>query len=136
MRIPVAGLALSTVLLAGLPATSSAASGGFTSPSGNIGCYITGQGVRCDIRDHDWPTPARPASCELDYGSGLSVNRTGRGHFVCAGDTTLQAGPPLAYGSKRSAGRFTCTSRTSGMRCINRRNGHGFALSRESHRRF
>lgn len=110
--------------------------GGFTSPSGNIGCYITAGWVRCDIEEHSWPTPSRPASCELDYGQGVTVARRGRGHFVCAGDTALRSGPPLAYGKRRRAGRFTCVSRTSGMRCFNRRNGHGFSLSRDVYRLF
>lgn len=127
---------ISAASLAAVPASSQAATGLFQSPSGNIGCYISPTGVRCDIDEHDWPTPPEPASCELDYGQGVSVGRTGRAHFVCAGDTALHQGPKLAYGAKRSAGRFTCYSRTSGMRCINRRNGHGFALSRAAAKRF
>jgi hypothetical protein len=127
---------IAALSLAALPAAADAAAGGFQSPSRNIGCYISGAAVRCDIREHDWPTPPEPASCELDYGGGLVVGRTGRGTFFCAGDTTLQAGAVLPYGASRSAGRFTCTSRTSGMHCINRRNGHGFDLSRQSAKRF
>lgn len=117
-------------------ATASAKTGPFQSPSGNIGCYINPGGVRCDISKHDWPTPAEPASCDLDYGGGLTVGKTGRGTFFCAGDTTLHQGPVLGYGHRRSAGRFTCTSRSSGMTCRNRRNGHGYFLSRQSYRRF
>jgi len=134
---PFPRLALS-VLLAGVatPAPAGAATGAFQAPSRNIGCYIAPAGARCDIAQHDWPTPPKPAGCDVDYGGGLSVGRSGRGGFFCAGDTTLHQGPVLAYGRHRSAGRFTCTSLTSGMRCVNRRNGHGFVLSRQSYRRF
>jgi hypothetical protein len=110
---------------------------GFQSPSGNIGCVIGRRGgVRCDIRNRDWSPPPKPASCRLDWGFGLTVGLRGRGHFVCAGDTTLGQGRRLAYGDAIRRGRFRCVSRRSGMRCTNRRNGHGFVLSRQRARRF
>ncbi|MFL5847136.1 MAG: DUF6636 domain-containing protein [Solirubrobacteraceae bacterium] len=127
---------IAAALAAAAPASAPAASGGFQSPSGNIGCYVSPSGARCDIARHDWATPAEPAGCDLDFGGGLAVGKKGRGGFFCAGDTTLHAGPALPYGSSRSAGRFTCTSRSSGMTCRNRRNGHGFTLSRQHAKRF
>jgi hypothetical protein len=102
----------------------------FQSPTGNIGCSITRQGVRCDIARHTWPTPPKPRSCEVDYGQGVAVGKRGRASFVCAGDTALNQGPVLDYGKRIRRGRFRCRSRTDGMRCVNRRNGHGFFLSR------
>jgi hypothetical protein len=109
----------------------------FQSPSGNIGCVIgKGNGVRCDIRERDWQPPPKPASCPLDWGHAIAVGRRGRGHFVCAGDTTLGEGRRLGYGKAIRRGRFRCVSRRSGMRCANRRNGHGFKLSRDRVRRF
>jgi hypothetical protein len=109
----------------------------FQSPSHNIGCAISKKfGVRCDIAEHDWPTPPKPASCELDYGGGLEVGRRGKGHFVCAGDTLLNQGAPLPYGNVIRRGRFKCKSRVISMRCTNIRNGHGFSLAREFARRF
>ena len=44
--------------------------------------------------------------------------------------------PVLAYGKSRGFGRFTCTSRTTGLTCRDRRSGHGFAVSRERQRLF
>ena len=117
-------------------AAQASASGFFQSPSGNIGCVISRHAVRCDIREHDWTAPPKPASCELDWGSGVAVDRHGRAGIVCAGDTTLGAGRHLAYGDSIARGRFRCVSRRRGMRCVNRRNDHGFALSRERARRF
>ena len=108
----------------------------FQSPSGNIGCAITKGGVRCDIRERSWQPPPKPPSCELDYGQGVTVGRRGEARFVCAGDTALGVGPPLAYGETIRRGRFRCRSRLAGMRCVNRRNRHGFFLSQARVRRF
>jgi len=108
----------------------------FQSPSGNIGCVMGAHGVRCDIREHDWIAPPKPASCELDWGSGVFVGRHGRASIVCAGDATLGVGRHLAYGDAITSARFRCVSKRRGMRCVNRRNDHGFLLSRERARRF
>jgi hypothetical protein len=48
----------------------------------------------------------------------------------------VNAGRELRYGESVRRGRFRCRSRRSGMRCVNTRTGHGFALSRERVRRF
>jgi hypothetical protein len=130
-----------TLLLAGtiaslLLAASPADAATFKSPSGNIGCAIGAGGVRCDIRAHAWRPPPKPASCQLDWGNGLTLGKRGRARFTCAGDTLLGAGAVLAYGRDIERGRFRCLSRRRGMRCFNRRNGHGFALSRQAARRF
>ncbi|HET9104243.1 MAG TPA: DUF6636 domain-containing protein [Solirubrobacteraceae bacterium] len=104
---------------------------GFASPSRNIGCYMDRAQVRCDIRNRSFTPPQRPRSCPLDYGQGLIVTGRGRGRYVCAGDTALDGQRALPYGRSISRGPFRCTSLTSGMRCINVRTGHGFALSRQ-----
>lgn len=115
---------------------AAAHAGAFQSPSGNIGCYLSSSGARCDIADHRWHAPAKPKRCDLDWGNGLGINRKGRrGYVVCAGDTTLHQGRRLAYGRSLRAGGITCTSRVSAMTCRNAA-GHGFRLSRESYRLF
>ena len=130
-----AALATAAVL-ALVPASAAAAPVSFQSPSGNIGCYMDRNGVRCDIAEHTWPTPPKPAWCEVDYGFGLFVGKRRRATLLCAGDTTLHQGRVLAYGRSVRRGRFRCRSRTDGMRCVNRRNGHGFFLSRDRVSRF
>src|SRR5690349_1137618 len=35
----------------------------FRLPSGNIGCFVDATGARCDIAQHDWTGPPKPASC-------------------------------------------------------------------------
>lgn len=131
---------LLTILLAGtlagaaFGATSSASTlVGFHTPSGNIGCIYSKDGasvfLRCDIATGIKPAPNKPRSCELDYGSGYSMADTGRARVVCAGDTVLHQGPVLKYGTTWRRGGFTCTSRSTGLRCTNR-SRHGFFLSR------
>ncbi|WP_354697228.1 DUF6636 domain-containing protein [Paraconexibacter sp. AEG42_29] len=106
----------------------------FASPSRNIGCAVGPSYARCDIKTKSWSAPAKPASCEYDYGQGLEVTSAGAGRVVCAGDTALP--PPglrrLAYGQSVTRGGITCTSRTSGVTCRNGR-GHGFTLSAQTY---
>jgi hypothetical protein len=124
------------IALALLLAPEASALSQFSSPSGNIGCVMVRSGARCDVREHDWTAPPKPAWCELDWGSGASVGRHGRGSVVCAGDTALGGTRILAYGERERVGRFRCFSRRSGMRCVNHRNGHGFLISRQRLRLF
>jgi hypothetical protein len=126
----------SLVVLVPASSASAASTVMFQSPSENIGCGINANGVRCDISKRDWRPPAKPASCPLDWGNAMILERKGRGTFACAGDTVLGQGRHLPYGEAIQRGRFRCVSRSSGVRCTNRRNGHGFALSRQGFRRF
>lgn len=109
----------------------------FQAPSGNIGCQLSAQSVRCDIRDHDYSDPTTPSDCPLDYGDSLSVGQSGPGEFVCHGDTAVDPSSPKApYGSGAKAGPFTCRSEESGVTCTNSDTGHGFTLSRQEARPF
>jgi hypothetical protein len=119
--------------------TASAALVQFRTPSGNIGCIgetaRADNVVRCDIRSRSWSPPPKPTSCELDWGQGLSLGRLGRARYVCAGDTTLNVGPKLAYGATRRIGAITCVSRTTGLTCTNAAK-HGFLMNRTRVTRF
>lgn len=130
-------LTLVLVTVIGLAtAASASAFKGFTSPSGNIGCVISKGYVRCDIRQHSWHAPPKPKSCDLDWGGGVAVDKRGKAQFLCAGDTTLGAGPALPYEHSISRGRFHCESQEAGMRCVNKRNGHGFYLNKQRYELF
>lgn len=111
---------------------------GFTSPSGNIGCMIDVDYVRCDILQHDWSPPPRPADCPsfTGYGQGITLSPGSPARFVCAGDTALAGGPPLDYGESVSAGSIQCTSSPSGMTCRDHQGGHGFSIAREGYQIF
>jgi hypothetical protein len=133
MRKLVLLAALITALAAAAPASAATF---FHSPSNNIRCVIAkSDGVRCDITARDFSPPPKPQSCDFDWGNSMSVGVRGRGRFVCVSDA-VDGGRALAFGQSIKRGRFRCRSRTTGIRCVNVRNGHGFALSRERARRF
>ena len=105
-----------------VPVASALALTSFQSPTGNIGCIGDATSVRCDIRTTSATPPKRPKSCQFDWGSAFEVDRTGRGHGLCAGDTAL-----AVPGDGRK--KLTCTSRITGMTCKNTQ-GHGLTLSK------
>jgi hypothetical protein len=125
-----------TALILAVGTSQAAATKGFETPSRNIGCVLFAQGARCDIAKHSWPLPKRPKSCEFDYGGSLFIGAKGRGEYGCVSDSAMHAGPVLPYGGSIRKGRFSCTSEEAGVRCVNRRNGHGFFLSRQHVRLF
>ncbi len=106
---------------------------GFTSPSGNIGCYIDPDYVRCDIRERDWSPPLRPASCPVDWGQGIYLEAGTPADFVCAGDTALSSGNPLAYGDKIVAGSIECSSTPDGITCWDFVYGGEFSIARQAY---
>ena len=125
---------VAALLVAAAPASAATF---FETPSHNIGCVISAKsGPRCDIREHAWDPPPKPKSCPVDWGNGLTVGRRGFGRWVCAGDTVFGGKTVLGYGKSLQRGRFTCTSRRNGVRCVNTRNEHGFKLSRRLARWF
>jgi hypothetical protein len=134
--LPVAALALAALAI--LVPSASARVKFFQSPTGNIGCVIGGGIARCDILEHTWSPPPNPPSCmDLDYGNGVEVVGGHPGRYTCAGDTVFSpSARVLGYGDKITKNRFTCTSKTAGMRCANRNSGHGFFLSRADVRLF
>ncbi|MDO9380283.1 MAG: hypothetical protein Q7T56_15655 [Nocardioidaceae bacterium] len=107
----------------------------FTTPTGNIGCYIGAQGARCDIRDRTFEPPPEPPSCGLSWGSSLEVGAEEAG-FACVGDTVMGSDTILKYGNSTLVGSYGCTSATTGVTCVNRSTGHGFSLSRAAARTF
>lgn len=105
----------------------------FASPSGNIGCYLSDDGARCDIAKKSWSPGPAPADCELDWGFGVAVGKTGKADFTCAGDTVLGAKDRLEYGQSLKAGDFQCDSASTGVRCQNEKSGHGFTVAKEQY---
>jgi hypothetical protein len=128
---------LAAALVATLAAPAMAQSGElkrFITPSRNIGCFGDSTGVRCDIRTTSAKPPKKPANCRLDWGSAYEVNRIGRGHGLCVGDTALpdpnKREPVLKYGHTIRLGKkLRCTSKRTGLTCRNGA-GHGFTLSK------
>jgi hypothetical protein len=109
----------------------------FRSPSGNVGCYLDVDYVRCDIAEKNWSPPPRPADCEFDYGQGITMVPGGSAEFVCAGDTALVPdGNPLPYGESVTAGPLRCDSAESGITCRDTETGKGFSISRDEYQLF
>ena len=106
---------------------------GFISPTGNISCAIDVDLARCDIIDHDWEPPPRPADCEFDYGQGIQIVPGEPASFVCAGDTTFGAEDVLAYGEAITAGPLRCESQKSGITCRDVESDHSFTISLEAY---
>ncbi|MCP9272962.1 DUF6636 domain-containing protein [Mycolicibacterium arenosum] len=106
---------------------------GFTSPTGAIGCVLDDTYVRCDVSEQAWTLPPRPADCEFDYGQGVSMSAGEPAEVVCAGDTTANAGPPLAYGQSVTVGSLSCESAETGVTCRDADSGHGFTVARETY---
>ena len=131
-------LAVFALLMLGpVPPAAGATLRFFHSPSGNIDCLVSAGYARCDIRARTFKTPKRPATCELDWGSAVSVGATNRrSAFACVGDTVRAPNArSLAYGRSLSVGRVRCTSRVDGIRCTNRF-GRGFLVGRTAYRLF
>ena len=107
----------------------------FRTPSRNVYCAETGNGraatLRCDIRSGVRPLPAKPASCDFDWGGGFAIARTGRARITCVSDSVYVASARvLRYGTTWRRDGFACLSRRTGLRCRNA-SGHGFFLSRQ-----
>ncbi|MGH3634914.1 DUF6636 domain-containing protein [Mycobacterium sp.] len=110
----------------------------FQSPSGNIDCGMGMLGgaayASCEISDHTWVAPPRPARCEGAWGDRVEINQGNTPALVCSSDTLRGSGlPTLDYGSRHSAGPITCDSELAGVTCTDASTGHFFSLARDSY---
>jgi hypothetical protein len=130
-------LALAALTAPGVAGRADAASSAwFRSPSGNIGCYMTTTGVRCDVIEYAYTPSSKPAGCDFAWGPAFRVGLTGKGRFACVSDTVAGSTRVLRYGKSITIGAFRCTSRATGMTCTDTKNGHGFTVSRLAYRFF
>ncbi len=137
-----APLALAACVLAIVvaPAGASSSITWFRTPSKNIYCawfHESGstQVLRCDVSRLTHQAP-KPRGCQFDWGRSFGMNPTGRAATLCVSDSVHdKRAKALAYGNTRKFGSFSCTSKTSGLRCSNR-SGHGFFLNRDRYKLF
>ncbi len=103
----------------------------FTSPTGNLACGIFEGTVRCEVTEHDWAFPPRPASCELDWLPIVSLDNPEDVATVgqCVSDT-VTGGPVLDYGQAVRVDDLQCTSLRTGISCEYVGGEHGFLVSR------
>lgn len=112
----------------------------FTTPTHNIACQLTDTSptsdgeARCDVTQHTWPVPPKPADCTGSWGGGASVSGTEQARLTCVSDTVADPGlRVLGYGQALSFGGIVCDSQETGVRCVNRTTGHGFRVARASY---
>lgn len=106
-------------------------------PSGNIGCGVLPDGVRCTILSSSWTAPSKPANCDLDWGSNIVLDATRGAYLICAGDSTLTSDAKvLAYGHALRVGTVVCTSTETSLRCELTTTRHGFTLAKERYTLF
>lgn len=110
----------------------------FTSPTGNISCYLAPvQGAdpyaRCDLVKQNWDVAPPEGGCgEGDWGGDGDGHGSvgvggGTARPLCVSDTIVDpSAPTLAYGSSITMEPLTCTSAEAGMTCKNVTTGHGF----------
>lgn len=124
-------LLTSLVALAVVASPASAKLVGFQTPDKKVGCYMDGQGARCDVKKQEWTAPPPSMPCELDYGFGVFVDRHNPAGYVCAGDTTLdRKHEVLEEGDKLKTGRFKCKNvGEDTIKCVNTRTKDGFLVS-------
>jgi hypothetical protein len=115
--------------LGGAPVVRVVTKANFQSPSHNITCDLTAGAVRCEIVKRAWQPPPKPATCQLGWGHGTTIEN-GKADFVCAGDTIIgTAAEVLPYGSSLRAGTVRCDSENTALRCLDEQTHHGFTLA-------
>ncbi|HEY0189425.1 MAG TPA: hypothetical protein VGC67_18225 [Cellulomonas sp.] len=104
----------------------------FASPSGNITCTMSGDGVTCSIA-HVTYTPPTVDGCTGSTGHVIVLNTDdgvstpcvdGADPSVASADVTV-----LEYGRSQQVGPYTCTSATNGMSCVVDDTGTGFRVA-------
>lgn len=109
----------------------------FTTPSGNVFCIVDNEWpkpyVRCDLNDASFSPPPRPAKdCYGRWGRSVTMTIGESPAFHCisdwAGGENLFV---LKYGDDTKVGPFQCSSRESGLTCIDATTGRGFRLARQ-----
>ena len=99
----------------------------FSSPSGNITCSFTADGVSCGIKESDWAEDGY-ASCSGSQVGVLSATKDKAGQSCES--AVPGGGNALAYGATATKGDFACHSTEDGISCWNTKTGQSFALAR------
>lgn len=113
----------------------------FTDPSGRVPCLIDVPGdeypyvtnIRCDVTGDSRPEalPPRPSGCPAEWSPTVTMNA---GRFprwgACVGDT-IAGGRTYDVGEVVSAGSFSCTMLSNGVRCLDSPTRRGFTVTTE-----
>lgn len=99
----------------------------FSSPSGNITCSFTADGVSCGIGESDWAEDGF-ASCTGNKVGVLTATKDKAGQSCES--ASPNGGNALAYGAAATKGDYACHSTQDGISCWNTKTGQSFALAR------
>ncbi|MDO5094465.1 MAG: hypothetical protein Q4D79_13810 [Propionibacteriaceae bacterium] len=99
------------------------------SPSGNITCVLSANGVTCNVKDRIYPADQDCAGAEFFT---VAVDKTGAVNSCGAAAQSSGGAQRLEYGQSKSEGEFTCTSESSGMTCKHTPTGKGFKVAKEA----
>jgi len=104
----------------------------FASPTGNISCTMSVDGVTCQIA---YTTVAPPVveGCTGTTGHVVMLNAADGVTTPCVdGPAPVAASadtPVLEYGSEQTVGSYTCSSASNGMTCVVDGSGVGFRIA-------
>jgi hypothetical protein len=88
----------------------------------------------CDIRQHDWQIPPRPADCQQTWGDRFLLAEGQAAVPVCHSGTLLSGQPTQDDGRSVSAGAITCeVDEKLGVTCMDS-TSHFFQIGREEYR--
>jgi hypothetical protein len=114
------------------PQPSSDDAQSLASPTGNIACTLSVDGVTCTIANKQFEVPAAEG-CTGSTGHVIVLNEAAGVTTPCVeGPTPAVASaetPVLEYGRAQSVGPYTCTSNTDGMACVVTASGEGFRVA-------
>ncbi|GAA1730771.1 DUF6636 domain-containing protein [Aeromicrobium alkaliterrae] len=119
--------------------TDALAEHAFTSPTGNIVCYVnvTADQWGCVIGERSYTEPPGADDCFASFGKGFVSVQGGPLQPQCRGGVLAAAesggGPTLAYGSTLTVGAVTCMSQQTGVTCVDERSGHGLFISKAAY---
>lgn len=104
----------------------------FASPTGNISCTMSVDGVTCQIA-HTTVAPPVVEGCTGTTGHVVMLNEADGVTTPCVdGPAPVAASadtPVLEYGSEQTVGSYTCSSASNGMTCVVAGSGVGFRLA-------
>jgi len=104
----------------------------FASPTGNIACTMSPDGVTCTIANKQFTVPASEG-CTGTTGNTIVLNTADGVTTPCVeGPAPAPASadtPVLEYGQTQTVGPYTCTSASNGMSCVVDETGAGFRVA-------
>jgi hypothetical protein len=104
----------------------------FASPTGNIACTMSPDGVTCTIANIQYSVPASEG-CTGTTGHTVMLNESDGVTTPCVeGPAPAPASadtPVLEYGQTQTVGPYTCTSGSNGMSCVVDETGAGFRVA-------